>query len=192
MKFCTSCGQQMDDNANVCPQCGAVQGDGMQSAGASVQGGYSQAGAYAPARSGFRISIGGIVAAVGYLLILIALFVPMYSDEMIGFSLSEMGSAVGFMGGAGYAFVLFYLPLIMVIIGIACALVSVFTRNKVLLLVVTIFEVLFSVIAIVILIIAKSEIGFGVSFSVGFFLWIIGIVVALVGMIMDYAGKRRG
>ena len=193
MKFCTSCGAQIEDNANACPYCGAMQGGAQPSAGAPAQGGYQQMPSYAPApaKGGLKISIGGIVAAVGYLLILIALFVPMYSYLGVGVPLRLMTTAGSVMGDAAMGW-LFYVPLIFVIVGLLCALLSVFTRNKVVLLIVTIFEVLFSVLALIIIVMAKSEFGGVVSLSVGFFMWIIGIVVAFVGMIMDYAGKKRG
>ncbi|MBQ6734918.1 MAG: zinc-ribbon domain-containing protein [Lachnospiraceae bacterium] len=193
MKFCTSCGAQIEDNANACPYCGAMQSGAQRAAGAPAQGGYQQMPSYAPApaKGGLKISIGGIVAAVGYLLILIALFVPMYSYLGVGVPLRLMTTAGSVMGDAAMGW-LFYVPLIFVIVGLLCALLSVFTRNKVVLLIVTIFEVLFSVLALIIIVMAKSEFGGVVSLSVGFFMWIIGIVVAFVGMIMDYAGKKRG
>lgn len=191
MKFCTSCGAQIEDNANACPYCGAMQGGAQQAAGAPAQGGYQQMPSYAPAKGGLRISIGGIVATVGYLLILISLFVPMYTYMGVSVPLRLMTTAGSALGDAAMGW-LFYVPLIFVIVGLLCALLSVFTRNKVVLLIVTIFEVLFSVLALIIIVMAKSEFGGVVSLSVGFFLWIIGIVVAFVGMIMDYAGKRRG
>lgn len=191
MKFCTSCGAQIEDNANACPYCGAMQGGAQQAAGAPAQGGYQQMPSYAPAKGGLRISIGGIVATVGYLLILISLFVPMYTYMGVSVPLRLMTTAGSALGDAAMGW-LFYVPLIFVIVGLLCALLSVFTRNKVVLLIVTIFEVLFSVLALIIIVMAKSEFGGVVSLSVGFFMWIIGIVVAFVGMIMDYAGKRRG
>ena len=191
MKFCTSCGAQIEDNANACPYCGAMQGDAQRAAGAPAQGGYQQMPSYAPAKGGLKISIGGIVATVGYLLILISLFVPMYSYFGMGVPLRLMTTAGNELGDAAMGW-LFYVPLIFAIVGLLCALLSVFTRNKVVLLIVTIFEVLFSVLALIIIVMAKSEFGGVVSLSVGFFMWIIGIVVAFVGMIMDYAGKKRG
>ena len=209
MKFCISCGKEIDDNANACQFCGAMQGAAPQGAGyGAPQGtGYgAPQGApygapvqgYAPAqRGGLKISIGGIVAFVGYLLMMIAIFVPMYSAMGRGLSIRLIVTmattmSIGSGEGAGVMmFLLFWLPLIMAILGMICAAVSVFTRNKVLLLVVTILEVIFAIIAIIVLVMAKSEAGPLASLSVGFFLYIIGIVVALVGMILDYAGKRK-
>lgn len=197
MKFCTSCGAQIEDNANACPYCGAMQGGAQQAAGAPAQGGYQQMPSYAPApaKGGLKISIGGIVALVGYVIMLISLFVPIIRitdwGVPVGVSLSQAATAGSVLGDSNLGW-LFYVPLIFVILGLIVALLSVFTRNKVALLIVTIFEVLFAVFVIIVLAMVKSEEPGSASFGAGFFMWIIGIVAAFVGMIMDYAGKRKG
>ena len=151
-----------------------MQGGGAQMSGASQ--GY-QAPSYAQG-GGKKISIGGIVAAAGYFLMFISIFMPLYSA--LGESANQLDIPVFGV-----------ISIIVVLVGIAAAVVSILTKNKVLLLIITIIEVLYAVIAVIVFAIAKSEFGMGlVSFGVGFYFWIIGIVAALVGMILDYAKKK--
>ncbi|MBR0092297.1 MAG: zinc ribbon domain-containing protein [Lachnospiraceae bacterium] len=203
MKFCTSCGTQIDDNANACPVCGAMQDgaqqmQGMHAQGAPVQGGYPGYTA-APARSGRKISIGGIVAAVGYLLMIIALFLPLFSNSYgfytggvnPSYSISVWGLVSVAARHEGLIMVIILIPLIILFIGLVCALIAIFIRNRMQLLLVTVSEVTIAVLAIAAAVIASVAGGEWLSLTAGFYVWIVGTVLILIGAILDYALKKN-
>ncbi len=88
--FCPQCGKEVDDNANVCPFCGAQ----LKKSQSAASGGTAVSGV-APAQSDAMAFVGIIVGVIGALLVIIGTFLPLVQDSLgIGLSSSLMNGGV--------------------------------------------------------------------------------------------------
>ena len=164
--FCPGCGKEVDENANVCPFCGAQ----LKAAPAAPA-------AAAASNTGL---IGLIVGALGAVIGLIAVFLPIMQAELLGFK--ESASYIGNESTRVFGIISLVL--------LAVSLLFVLLRLKVPAIIFSTLNLVYTVLICVVTVIAMNDDGYGlVKPAIGFYLLIVGAVVLFVGSILTKKNK---
>lgn len=173
--FCPQCGKEVDDNANVCPFCGAQ----LKKSQSAASGGTAVSGA-APAQSDAMAFVGIIVGVIGALLVIIGTFLPMIQDTT-GFGLKYSIMINDEFGEARWRF----LGIVLIAIAAVSVLFS-FLRIKVVSIIFATVNLIVSGVFCFALVSAVNEDDYSKYFKygAGFYCLVAGAVILLVGSIL--------
>ena len=208
MKFCGNCGQQIDDDANACPYCGAMQGGARPQMGGQP-GGFPGAGQFGSFQAGGAKSEGltlpKILMLAGGVLAFLSCFFSVIKISVSGFGM-DMSEGVSMLG-VGFVGVMAFLLAIAVI---ALVIVDTFVKPLGMIpLIVAAVDVVWFVITFIVVLVQKGQanslmgledldlgvlggsVGGGASLGFGFWLYLIASLVIAAGTVLCFLGKKK-